>query len=133
MELRNDGNPTAAELRPVFHMHAELCKALANGHRLAILYALSQGEMSVTQLAEEVGISLHNVSQHLRILKERLLVTSRKEGQTVFYAITSLKYIRGCSLIRQALVEQVRAQGRSLIAADLLDAVERIPLPGEEE
>jgi ArsR family transcriptional regulator len=114
-------------------MHAELCKALANEHRLAILYALSQGEMSVSQLAEEVGISLHNVSQHLRILKERLLVTARKEGQTVNYSITSLKYIRGCSLIRQALVEQIRAQGQSLIAADLLDAVERMPLPGTEE
>lgn len=133
MEVRNDRAPATADLRPVFHMHAELCKALANEHRLAILYTLSQGERSVTQLAQEVGISLHNVSQHLRILKERLLVTSRKDGQTAYYAITSFKYIQGCSLIRQALVEQMRAQGQTLLDADLLDAVERMPLPKPEE
>jgi ArsR family transcriptional regulator len=133
MQVRKDGNPAATELKAVFKMHAELCQALANEHRLAILYALSQGEMSVTDLAAEVGISLHNVSQHLRILRERLLVTTRKEGQTVYYSITSLKYIQGCTLIRQALIEQHRAQGQSLIAAELLDALERMPLPGTEE
>ncbi len=125
--------PTPAELKPVFAMHAELCKALANEHRLAILYALSQGEMSVTDLANQVGISLHNVSQHLRVLKERGLVAPRKEGQTVFYSITSLKYIQGCTLIRQALIEQHRATGQSLVAAELLDAIEHMPLPGSEE
>jgi ArsR family transcriptional regulator len=133
MEVRKDGTPAPAELKPVFKIHAELCKALANEHRLAILYTLSHGEMSVGQLADEVGVSLHNVSQHLRILKERMLVTSRKEGQTVYYSITSLKYIQGCTLIRQALIEQHVAQGDSFIAAELLDAVARIPLPGSEE
>lgn len=114
-------------------MHADLCKALANEHRLAILYTLSHGEMSVGDLAGEVGISLHNVSQHLRILKERLLVTSRKEGQTVYYSITNMKYIQGCTLIRKALIEQHRAEGASLVAADVLDAIAAMPLPGSEE
>lgn len=133
MQLRENGTPPPSDLKPVFRMHADLCKALANEHRLAILYALSQGEMSVTDLAAEVGISLHNVSQHLRILRERLLVTSRKEGQTVYYAITNPKYIRGCTLIRQALIEQHRSQGQSLVAAEVLDALERLPLPGSED
>src|ERR1039457_1577452 len=79
--------PAAAELQPVFRAHAELCKALANEHRLAILYTLSQGEKCVSDLAAEIGISVHNVSQHLRLLKERGLVRSRKEAQTVYYSI----------------------------------------------
>lgn len=121
--------PAAAELQPVFRAHAELCKALANEHRLAILYTLSQGEKCVSDLAAEIGISVHNVSQHLRLLKERRLVRSRKEAQTVYYSITNFKFIQGCTLIRQALIEQHQAQGQSLLAAELLDAVQNMPLP----
>jgi DNA-binding transcriptional ArsR family regulator len=107
-------------------MHAELCKALGNEHRLAILYALGQGELCVGDLATALGIPVHKVSQHLRILKERLLVQPRKDGQTVYYSITNPRFIEGCTLIRQALVEQHQAQGRSLLAADVLDALQQM-------
>ncbi len=116
--------PTADDLRPLFRAHAEMCKALAHEHRLAIMYALSDGsERCVSDLAAYAGISVHNVSQHLRVLKERGLVRSRKEAQTVFYSITNLKLVQACTLIRQALVEQHQAQGQSLLAAELLDAI----------
>jgi ArsR family transcriptional regulator, virulence genes transcriptional regulator len=108
-------------------MHAELCKALANEHRQALLHAIGDGEKCVSDLATEIGISVHNVSQHLRILKERRLVTSRKEGQTVYYRVTNMKFIQACALIREALVEQHLAQGESLQAAELLDASGRQP------
>ena len=128
-KMKEHITPAAAELQPVFRAHAELCKALANEHRLAILYTLSQGEKCVSDLAAEIGISVHNVSQHLRLLKERRLVRSRKEAQTVYYSITNFKFIQGCTLIRQALIEQHQAQGQSLLAAELLDAVQNMPLP----
>ncbi len=108
-------------MRPLFSLHAELCKALANEHRLAILYSLKDGEKSVGELAAGLDISVHNVSQHLRILRQRLLVRGRKEGQTVFYSITNPKFIRACGLIRQALLEEHRAEGQSLRAAGLAD------------
>lgn len=108
-------------MRPIFGMHAELCKALASEHRLAILYYLKDGEKCVGDIAAELGISVHNVSQHLRILKQRLLVRSRKEGQTVYYSITNPKFIQACTLIRQALFEQHSAEGQSLRAAQRLE------------
>ena len=120
--------PEPADLRPLFHIHAELCKALANEHRLAILYTLSQGELCVGDLADKLGIPGHKVSQHLRILKERTLVQARKDGQAVYYSITNPKFIEGCTLIRQALIEQHQARGRSLLAADVLDALQRLSL-----
>ncbi len=115
--------PEPRDLKPVFRMHAELCKALANQHRLAILYALSQHEMCVSDLAAALEISVHNMSQHLRVLKEQMLVRPRKDGQTVYYSITNPKFIQGCTLIRQALIEQHQATGESLLAAELLDAI----------
>jgi ArsR family transcriptional regulator len=104
-------------------MHAELCKALANEHRLAILNTLSSGEMCVGDLATALGMPIHNVSQHLRVLKERMLVSPRKDGKTVYYSITNPRFIEGCNVIRQALIEQHQAAGRSLLAAELLEAL----------
>ena len=121
--------PPSPDLKPVYRMHAELCKALANEHRQALLHAIGDGEKCVGDLAVEIGISVHNVSQHLRVLKERRLVASRKEGQTVFYHVTNMKFIQACALIREALVEQHLAQGESLQAAELLDAARQQPAP----
>ena len=129
MQATDKGAAAPAELKPLFRMHAELCKALADEHRLAILYDLSRGEKCVRDLAADVGISVHLMSQHLRLLKERQLVRSRKEDQTVYCSITNAKFIQGCTLIRQALIEQHQARGGSLMAAELLHAIQHTPLP----
>ena len=113
---------TTADLKPLFRMHAELCKAMANEHRQAILHTICSDEKCVSDLAAEIGISVHNVSQHLRVLKERRLVASRKEGQTVYYHVTNQKFMEACVLMRQALIEQHLEQGESLQAAELYDA-----------
>ena len=126
-------NAVTPDLKDVYHLHAELCKALANDHRQAILHAIGDGEKCVGDLAAEIGISVHNVSQHLRVLKERGLVTSRKEAQTVYYRVTNQKFIQACALIREALVEQHLEQGKSLHAAELLDAGAQRPAPKATE
>jgi ArsR family transcriptional regulator len=113
-------------MRPLFAMHAEMCQALANEHRLAIMYTLKDGETCVGDIAAQLGISVHNVSQHLRILRQRLLVRPRKEGQTVYYSVTNPKFVQACALIREALLEEHRAEGESLRAAGLLDSISTI-------
>jgi DNA-binding transcriptional ArsR family regulator len=118
-----DGGSATVDMRPLFVMHAEMCQALANQHRLAIMYTLKDGERCVGDIAAELGISVHNVSQHLRILRQRLLVRSRKDGQTVYYSVTNPKFIQACGLIREALVEEHRAEGESLRAAGLVDSL----------
>lgn len=108
------------ELRAVFRLHADLCKALANEHRLAILFVLRGGERCVTEIADLLGLPMHNVSQHLRVLRERMLVATRREGQTIYYRITNPKFVQACSLIREALVEQHEAEGRRLVGVEAL-------------
>ena len=56
-------------------------------------------------------------------------MASRKDGHTVYYHVTNMKFIEACALIRQALVEQHVAQGESLQAAELLDAQRTTPAP----
>jgi len=67
----------------------ELLKAMANRHRLVILCQLIDGERSVGDLAELLELRDANVSQHLALLRKDGLVTTRRQGQTIWYAIAS--------------------------------------------
>ncbi len=62
-------------------------KLLSHPHRLMILCQLNQGEMSVGELADEIGINQSPLSQHLARMRHEGVVTSRREAQTVFYSI----------------------------------------------
>lgn len=68
---------------------AELLKSLANRHRLLIVCQLIGGERSVGELAEFLGIRDSTVSQHLALLRKDGIVATRREGQTIYYAIGS--------------------------------------------
>ncbi len=68
---------------------SDLMKALSNQHRLLILCQLSQGEKSVGQLAEFLGIRDSTVSQHLALLRHDGLIAGRRDGQTIWYRIES--------------------------------------------
>jgi len=66
---------------------AVIAKALAHPHRLELLEHAAQGPMSVETLAERVGLSVANASQHLRQLREAGLVTAERDGKFVRYAL----------------------------------------------
>jgi DNA-binding transcriptional ArsR family regulator len=68
---------------------AELLKSLANRHRLLIVCQLIEGERSVGELAEFLGIRDSTVSQHLALLRKDGVVTARRDGQTIWYSISS--------------------------------------------
>lgn len=68
---------------------AELLKSLANRHRLLIVCQLIEGERSVGELAEFLGIRDSTVSQHLALLRKDGIVAARREGQTIWYSISS--------------------------------------------
>lgn len=68
---------------------SDLLKALANRHRLLILCQLIEGERSVGDLAQFLGIRDSTVSQHLALLRRDGLVAARREGQTIWYSISS--------------------------------------------
>jgi DNA-binding transcriptional ArsR family regulator len=66
-----------------------MLKALANRHRLLILCQLIDGEHSVGELAGLLGVRGSNVSQHLALLRKDGVVSTRREGQTIWYALAS--------------------------------------------
>lgn len=77
------------EMRAAVDQASELMKALSNQHRLLILCCLIDGEKSVGQLAEFVGIRDSTVSQHLALLRREGIIANRRDGQTIWYRIES--------------------------------------------
>ncbi len=71
----------------LYGQFARIGKALANPARLEFLELLAQSDRSVESLANEVGLSLANASQHLLVLREAGLVTARKQGLFVYYSL----------------------------------------------
>ncbi len=67
-----------------------MLKALANRHRLMILCQLIDGDHSVGELAEFLGLRSSTVSQHLALLRKDGLVATRREGQTIWYTLASV-------------------------------------------
>ncbi len=67
----------------------ELLKAIANPHRLIILCQLVEGEKSVGQLAEFLGIRDSTVSQNLSLMRRSGMVEARRDAQTMWYSIKS--------------------------------------------
>ena len=66
---------------------AELLKAMANPQRLRVLCLLIEREMSVGEINELVDLSQSALSQHLAVLREKELVSTRREKQTVYYSV----------------------------------------------
>ena len=91
----------------LYQLHASVCKGLADPKRLLILNALRDGERSVTDLVDELDIPQANVSQHLAVLRDRGLVTGRRDGQWVYYSLTSHKIVDAMDLLREVMNEQL--------------------------
>lgn len=67
---------------------AEVAKALGHEHRVELIEQLAQGPRSVDALAEKVGLTLANASQHLQQLRRAGLVSTRRDGKRVVYRLT---------------------------------------------
>lgn len=93
--------------KEIFELHAEICKTFANPKRLEILNLLRNGEKTVGELAELAEIPQANLSQHLAMLRQRRVVTTRREGVTIYYKIANPKIIKACDLMREVLFEQI--------------------------
>lgn len=81
---------------------AALCKVLGNSRRLLILWMLSKEELSVNEIAARAGSTLQNISQHLNLLKKAGIVTSRRDGQTIFYRVADHECIKQCPALLRA-------------------------------
>jgi ArsR family transcriptional regulator len=97
--------------RSLYEMQAQLCKSLANPKRLEILDILKrEQEITVNALAEQLAIPKANTSQHLAVLRQAGVVSTRRDGINVYYSLRSERISEACALTRQILVERLEDQ-----------------------
>lgn len=107
------GAGTHAAKTALFDEFARVGQALSSGRRMEILDLLANGERSVDSLAHELGLSLANASQHLRLLRETGLVSSRREGTFVHYELSDTEVfelwrsLRNVAALRRAEVSRL--------------------------
>lgn len=93
-------------------LHENVCQALADPKRIVILYLLSDGPRNVTDLAVELDAPLSTVSRHLKVLRERSLVTTERDGKQVVYSLKDRRIIEALDLMRALVVSSLRDRGR---------------------
>jgi ArsR family transcriptional regulator len=91
----------------VYRLQAEVLKTLANPKRLEIIHLLAEGPHEVSRLAEELGISQPNVSQHLALMRSAGVVESERVGREVHYRLSDPEIICACETMRGVLVRRL--------------------------
>ncbi len=93
--------------RQLYELHASICQTLSNPKRLEIIDHLRAGELTVTELAEALEIGQSNLSQHLSLMRQKGIVSARREGLNIYYSLKNPKIIKACDLMRQVLLEHL--------------------------
>ena len=122
----------------LFDAFALVAAALGNGRRAEIVDVLAQGPRPVEAISTEIGQSLANTSQHLRVLARAGLVRSHREGNRVVYRLASDRVAELWAAVRDVAAQHVaevavlardylgeRAEVEQLSAAELEERLAR--------
>ncbi len=78
---------------------ADFCAILGNALRIQIIWALGSRELTVGEIAEEINASMQNTSQHLRLMKNKGMLQSRRDGREIYYSIIETEFTKICPIV----------------------------------
>jgi ArsR family transcriptional regulator len=88
-------------------MEAELCSAFSDPTRILILYELDEQPRTVTELTVDLNLNQPTVSRHLKVLRDRGLVTAERQGTTMHYRLTDRRLIDALDILRSVLRDRI--------------------------
>jgi DNA-binding transcriptional ArsR family regulator len=91
----------------IYALQAEVLKTLASPRRLEIIHRLSEGPRDVGRLADELGISQPNASQHLAVMRAAGVVESERVGREVIYRLADPDVVVACGVMRGVLLRRL--------------------------
>jgi ArsR family transcriptional regulator len=98
-------NPTLKQ--EIMQLEADFCAALSDPTRIFILYALNEKPLNVTELTHELGIPQPTTSRHLKVLRERGLVYTERQGTVITYHLADQRVIQALDLLRSAMRDKL--------------------------
>src|SRR6266487_5580160 len=87
----------------ISQLEADFCFALSDPTRLLILYALSETHLNVTELTNELGSAQPTTSRHLKVLRDRGLVHTTRQGTTITYHLSDKRLVQALDLLRSVM------------------------------
>ncbi len=99
----------------ISELEADFCFALSDPTRLLILYALAESPHNVTELATELNVIQPTTSRHLKILRDRGLVYTVRQGTTVTYHLADPRLIQALDLLRTVMRERLAHRAGLLV------------------
>ncbi len=91
----------------VSRLHADLCSALADPNRILMIYALAEMPRAVNELSDELGLSQPATSRNLKVLRERGLVYTVRQGNTLEYHLADKRLVEALNLLRTVLRDRL--------------------------
>jgi ArsR family transcriptional regulator len=79
---------------------AQAMKSIAHPLRLKVLCVLGEGELSVQEIVDSVGTSQSNISQHLAILRDKGILSTRKDANRVYYRVGDQRTLKLVGMMR---------------------------------
>jgi len=98
-------NPTLKQ--EIMQLEADFCAALSDPTRIFMLYALNEKPLNVTELTNELGIPQPTTSRHLKVLRERGLVYTERQGTVITYHLADQRVIQALDLLRSAMRDKL--------------------------
>jgi ArsR family transcriptional regulator len=95
-------------------IHRYVCEGIADPKRLRLLYLVGDHPHNVTELTEALDIAQPTVSHHLRILRERGLVTAERKGTSIYYALRDPRAIEAIEMMRGMVADLLRERADAL-------------------
>jgi len=91
----------------LYRIKAEFCKTLADPTRQMMIAELRNGEKTVGEIAEAIGIAQSMTSHHLGILRGKGVVQARREGPNIYYSLVNPKIAEACDMVHDILMNQI--------------------------
>lgn len=107
----------------IIQLEADFCSALSDPTRILILYALNEKPLNVTELTNELGIPQPTTSRHLKVLRERGLVYTARQGTIITYHLADNRIIQAMDLLRSAMRDRLTQQASLVEEAQLVQHV----------
>ena len=98
----------------IIQLQADFCSALSDPTRIYILYALNEHPLNVTEPTNELALPQPTISRHLKVLRERGLVFTERQGTAITYHLTDQRIVQAMDLLRSAMRDRL-TQRASLV------------------
>lgn len=107
----------------LFSLHSKLLKSLSHSKRLEIIQLLREHSLPVHDIQEMLDLPQANLSQHLQILREAGVVSSKRKGKNIYYSIGHKNFVKASDLFREILIERYKDEISDVVFKKMTDLV----------